>query len=80
MSNKKDAIELEILTKEYNLCGIRSSEPQLYLIQHEVVTHKSNGKPKTIDTYNMRLKCELGDRAAAARIRWSIAIATSMSQ
>ncbi len=64
MSNKKDTKELDILTKEYNLCGVRSSEPQFYLIQHEVVTHTSNGKLKNIDTYKMRLKCEPGDRAA----------------
>ncbi len=64
MSNKKNANELDILAKEYNLCGVRSSEPQFYLVQHEVITHTSNGKPKLIDNYKMRLKCEPRDRKA----------------
>ena len=64
MSNKKNAKELDILAKEYNLCGVRSSEPQFYLVQHEVITHTSNGKPKLIDNYKMRLKCEPRDRKA----------------
>ncbi len=62
MSNKKDARELDILTKEYDLGGTRSREPQFYLIQHEVVTHASNGKRKAVDMYKMRLTCEPGDR------------------
>ena len=64
MSNEKDVKKLDILKKEYNLFGTRSKESQFYLVGHEVVTHTSNGKPKTIDTYKMRLKCEPGDRAA----------------
>jgi hypothetical protein len=63
MSNKKDAKELDILTKDYDLSGARSSEPQFYLVQHEVVTHASNGKRKAVDMYKIRLTCEPGDRA-----------------
>ena len=63
MSNKKDAKELDILTKDYDLSGARSSEPQFYLVQHEVVTHASNGKRKAVDRYKMRLTCDPRDRA-----------------
>ena len=63
MSNRKYAKELDILTKEYDLGGARSREPQFYLVQHEVATHASNGKRKAVDMYKMRLTCEPGDRA-----------------
>ena len=64
MSDKKDAKELDILTKEYDFSGTRSSETQFYLVQHEVVTHTSNGKRKAVDIYKMHLACEPGDRTA----------------
>ncbi len=64
MRNKKDVKELGILTQEYDLSRERSREPQFYLVQHEVVTHASNGKRKAVDMYKMRLTCEPGDRAA----------------
>ena len=64
MSNKKDARDLGILTQNYDLSRERSKEPHFYLVQHEVVTHASNGKRKAVDMYKMRLMCKPGDRAA----------------
>ncbi len=55
MSNKKDARDLGILTQNYDLSRERSKEPHFYLVQHEVVTHASNGKRKAVDMYKMRL-------------------------
>ena len=63
MSKKSDSQEMSILSKEYNLGRKRTSEPYFYLVQHEVVTHGSNGKLKSIDTYKMHLMCEPVDRS-----------------
>jgi len=64
MSIKKDAQGLSLLSQEYDLGRERSREPHFYLVQHEVVTHASNGKRKAVDMYKMRLMCKPGDRAA----------------
>ncbi len=64
MSNKKDTKELGILTQDYDLSRERSKEPHFYLVQHQVITHASNGKRKGVDMYKMRLMCKPGDRVA----------------
>ena len=62
---KSDSQETNILSKEYNLGQERTTEQHFYLVQHEVVTNKSNGKPKSIDLYKMRLMCEPMDKSTA---------------
>lgn len=60
---KSDSQEMSILSKEYDLGRERTTESHFYLVQHEVVTYKSNGKPKSIDIYKMRLMCEPIDQS-----------------
>ena len=63
MTEMGNSQEMSIFSKEYNLGRERKREPRFYLVQHEVATHGSNGKPKSIDTYKMRLMCEPVDQS-----------------
>ena len=64
MSNKKDAEELDILRKEYDLGGARSAETHYYLVQTEVLIRKPNGKRKSIDTFSLHLIVEPGNQSS----------------
>ena len=58
---------------KYDLGKERSSEPQFYQMDIEIITRASNGSVASVETYSMQLRGQQGDLAAGVGDRWTCA-------